>query len=319
MPAPNLFDFATSELSQDAFICWLASWADPLCWELNGPLHETATAFLNRLLEVGRGPKVSEYQTIEIRQQWNSVDVLLVVNGTTAIIIEDKTNSKDHSDQLRRYKKAVVEKFPEDRIAAVYLKTGDQCGFESAQQAGYGCFLRRDFLHVLDRGVAVGVKNDVFTDFHSYLRRIEEAVESFPAVLPDKWHRKQWEGFFTAIRDKLGDGDWGVRGHGGGGSLRFRWNQKQSRYLRLEGSELAFCLEMLASERADWSNRLIRTACTMGVSIILGRKSSGNTMTVAVLERDYRQRDVQGLLDINQTVETLRMATALMDAALAEG
>jgi len=26
---PNLFRFATSELSQDAFICWLASWADP--------------------------------------------------------------------------------------------------------------------------------------------------------------------------------------------------------------------------------------------------------------------------------------------------
>lgn len=25
---PNLFEFATSELSQDAFLCWLASWAD---------------------------------------------------------------------------------------------------------------------------------------------------------------------------------------------------------------------------------------------------------------------------------------------------
>src|SRR5262249_18331433 len=119
MPAPNLFDFATSELSQDAFICWLASWADPSCRELNGPLHQTATAFLDRLLEVGRRPKVGEYRSIEIRQQWKGIDVLLVVNGDTAIVIEDKTDTKDHSDQLRRYKKAVARDFSEDRIAAV--------------------------------------------------------------------------------------------------------------------------------------------------------------------------------------------------------
>jgi len=28
MIKPNLFKFATSELSQDAFICWLLSWAN---------------------------------------------------------------------------------------------------------------------------------------------------------------------------------------------------------------------------------------------------------------------------------------------------
>lgn len=28
MTNPNLFKFATSELSQDAFICWLLSWAE---------------------------------------------------------------------------------------------------------------------------------------------------------------------------------------------------------------------------------------------------------------------------------------------------
>jgi hypothetical protein len=29
MAAPNLFHYATSELSQDAFICWLLDWANP--------------------------------------------------------------------------------------------------------------------------------------------------------------------------------------------------------------------------------------------------------------------------------------------------
>jgi hypothetical protein len=33
--APNLFQFATKELSQDAFICWLLAWADENCKQKN--------------------------------------------------------------------------------------------------------------------------------------------------------------------------------------------------------------------------------------------------------------------------------------------
>ena len=42
-------------------------------------------------------------------------------------------------------------------------------------------------------------------------------------------------------------------------------------------------------------------------------------MGVAVLdEADYRQRNDRGLLDMTRTVEMLRRAEALMDAALTE-
>ena len=42
MTTPNLFKFATSELSQDAFICWLLSWAkkDYEIQELRGKLFK---------------------------------------------------------------------------------------------------------------------------------------------------------------------------------------------------------------------------------------------------------------------------------------
>src|SRR5688500_7119832 len=109
MQPPNVFDFATSELSQDAFICWLAAWADPAHRINNEPLHGMATAFLDRLLEVGNVPRPAGYQSVEVHAQWNNIDVLLVVNDDTDIIIEDKTNTKDHSDQLKRYKQNVEE------------------------------------------------------------------------------------------------------------------------------------------------------------------------------------------------------------------
>jgi hypothetical protein len=245
------------------------------------------------------------------------------VNGDTAILIEDKTDTEDHSDKLLRYVEAVADEFPRDRIAAVYLKTGDQCSYESAKQAGYGCFLRRDFLDVLDRGEALGVKNDTFTDFHRYLRGIEEEVRSFPAFPPENWSPRQWVGFFMAVREKLGDGEWAVRA---GGSLTFRWNQRDGRdgkYLRLheDKDELAFCIAVTEKshqkeERDKWYETLKGKGGTGGVNVSSAPRKLGRRMTVAVLDGDYRHRDGRGLLDLNRTVETLRKATAFMDAAL---
>jgi hypothetical protein len=37
---PNLFNYATSELSQDAFICWLIAWADSSQIENDKNLYE---------------------------------------------------------------------------------------------------------------------------------------------------------------------------------------------------------------------------------------------------------------------------------------
>ena len=52
MKKPNLFDYATSELSQDAFICWLLKWSNPEYIEVSKELHlcgiEILKAFFNK-------------------------------------------------------------------------------------------------------------------------------------------------------------------------------------------------------------------------------------------------------------------------------
>ena len=51
MKKPNIFEFATKELSQDAFICWLASWAKKEYIESDRELHQLGTYFLEKMFQ----------------------------------------------------------------------------------------------------------------------------------------------------------------------------------------------------------------------------------------------------------------------------
>ncbi len=320
MKIPNLFsDFATSELSQDAFICWLASWAEPALKEQFKTLHTTATVFLDRLFAAAKVPKPVEYRSVEVRTQWKKIDVLLLVNRNVAIIIEDKTNTKDHSNQLGQYRRAVEVGFPQHQIVAVYFKTGDQCDYHSAEQAGYGCFLRRDFLEVLESGKQLGIENDIFSDFCRHLRDLEESVQGFRTTRLKGWDRQQWKGFFMALKEKLGDGDWDHRGHTGGGSITFRWHARDETYLALDRGTLYFKIfvDDASQREAKWDEwqgkfkHLTRDE-TVGIKV---RKSPrlGRRMTIAVLNGDYRKVSDEGRLDLVRTLEILRNAEKLMD------
>ena len=46
---PNIFDFATSELSQDALFCWLIQWADTKYKVVDKQLHKIGQDFLSLL------------------------------------------------------------------------------------------------------------------------------------------------------------------------------------------------------------------------------------------------------------------------------
>ncbi|MYD32111.1 MAG: hypothetical protein F4X01_11110 [Nitrospira sp. SB0661_bin_20] len=43
-------------------------------------------------------------------RQDNNIDVLCIINGRYAILIEDKTNTIDHSGQLPRYLRDVMQR-----------------------------------------------------------------------------------------------------------------------------------------------------------------------------------------------------------------
>ena len=61
-----------------------------------------------------------DLNNIEIRREWRNIDILIVLKNDV-IVIENKVDSVDHSNQLRRYRKIVEESFQAKKRHYVYL------------------------------------------------------------------------------------------------------------------------------------------------------------------------------------------------------
>lgn len=122
--AQNFFSFSLHERTQDAFVAWLCS-----CYNepTSSALHKVANDFIKGLL----GANVN-FQAVKVETQIYDIDILLTLKNVNNsgndyyVVIEDKTNSRIHDNQLVKYIRNLIEKkkTSEDRIFAVYYKTG---------------------------------------------------------------------------------------------------------------------------------------------------------------------------------------------------
>lgn len=194
----NIFTFATGELSQDAFICWLFNWFND---GSNIRLKNLIIDFCSEKL------KIHDIRSIDIYRQFSrkvddngkkysvKIDVLLIINKDTAIIIEDKTFTSEHSGQISRYEeglKALLgqntdhalfineESYIISKIMTVYWKTGFFYDYDYCVKAD--CTVNSEYL---------------ITKLSDY-RNDSELIDMYVQSLVDtqQWysdHSKYWE------------------------------------------------------------------------------------------------------------------------------
>jgi hypothetical protein len=196
---PNLFSFATTELSQDAFLCWLLSWgaANPES-PVEEQLHTCAKQFLMYLYNLEREDKlpVENLKKINlIQRQYKKIDVYVhavIGDKEVSFIIEDKTHTSYHSDQLIRYKKEIQEdSIKEHEIVGIYYKTGYL--FERDHKVtDYGykivdCQMMYDFLSTHS------ISHPIYSDYKNYL--FEEYCLHFATALQNLEQREDYSQF----------------------------------------------------------------------------------------------------------------------------
>lgn len=296
---PNLFKFATSELSQDAFILWLLEWANPECATEDKALHETAQEFVRLLLE----DKELEIRSVECKKQEHHIDVFAIVNGEYALIIEDKTNTSEHSNQLKRYSEWVQreKKYSDLELHCVYYKTGNESYAKLKRlsenynkdypEENFCSITRKEVLDILTQSTST---NAILCDYVEHLQKIQDLTESYVSHPIKEWAWEAWQGFYMALELELDKGDWGYVANPNGGFLGFWWhwgkaasNSEVELYLQFEQNKL--CVKAYnknaKTNGIHYSNKLIKLAneknCPIEKPV---KRRTGTTMTLATVQ-----------------------------------
>ena len=227
---PNLFDYATSERSQDAVICWLVACAA----EATGDLQKCGLEFVRTLFRAGKSdrtggvPVLGPDGELTARHdgpcnvsdvscpspQYDRIDVYFqakVDGKRVSFIIEDKKDARDHSNQLARYIKTVsTDDEEEDLIKPIYFKTGYMFSDEreSVKQNNYSVFKAEDMAKFLG-GQDVTRENEILRQYVEYLTcQMKTRVDAQANWYLNQDH-VQWE-FMLKLRDRLenADGEW---------------------------------------------------------------------------------------------------------------
>lgn len=197
MKRNNLFKYATKELSQDAFICWLVNFAHENHNTEDLILRECAKEFLKKIVITDE-----ELVVTKVLKQYKKIDVLLEVNNKYNIIIEDKTFTGQHGNQIERYKKILEQGEGRENIICVYYKIIEQPHEEDTDIS----ITRSDLIELFSK-YAYKTDNSIFNDYYEYLCYIDESVQRFKTEPIENWiveNDHAYKGFFTyLIKEKV--------------------------------------------------------------------------------------------------------------------
>jgi hypothetical protein len=188
----NIFDFATKELSQDAFLMWLIGSYEGTDGEKckNEEVRKVAWALLNAFLGTGDSSSVT---VVDVKAQFKKIDVFVecLINGRPHFVaIEDKTTSFERSDQLNRYmgKLGGLGISGAVKISFIFFKTdliGDD-DLKKINKAGWKPFGIEEIYDVFAQLINTG--SEILDDYADFIRRTFD----YNCVPFKDWNLRNW-------------------------------------------------------------------------------------------------------------------------------
>lgn len=240
----NLFDYATKELSQDAFIQWFINNYDDEEYRIK----DMSLSFVNFLMDKNNTSPISRNVKIVTKAQESHMDIVIEVyydgekKKHDVIVIEDKTFSSEHK-QLVKYNNVISRWNDVENIYKVFYKIGsitpyDEKGVEAANKDQkikwriYDINTIWEFFN--DKGNS---KSQLLNDYVNYIKRIKE---SLAGEYEDKdvanWKYYQWEGYIKKYFSQYNDPD---------NKKYFLW------YYSYQGKYVSICYERCLPNSSD--------------------------------------------------------------------
>lgn len=324
---PNIFKYATKELSQDAFIFWLLSWADPKYQGLDNDLNQLALKLIQKFFEKNNIEAPKEINFFALKKQEKNIDIVCYVNEFM-IIIEDKTRSKAHSNQLIRYIDYAEKKENGKylgKIIPIFFKTFDQSNYLKEINDGFKIFTRSDILEVLNDNQFNNIENAIFRDFLIYLNNIEDKVNSYKITNAKNWCSQRWTGFYKDLKNFFPDTNWGYVPNVSGGfmGLWFKPYTNTNCLYKLQIEENKLCLKISVYDsendkkfRERYYNNYLKIFNDHNLHFEKPKRfGKGEHMTILKTEK-YLVHNDDGVLDFEKTLENIKAYCRVLDENL---
>ena len=318
---PNLFNYATSELSQDAFLLWLLEWANPSNSEYDPELHLTSKVFLRRIIDVD---DEFDIKSVVCKKQQYHIDVLAIVNNEIAVIIEDKINTQEHGNQIARYRQQLETALGSQYdIKCVYLKTGNECLTnlrKNADSGNFKIFMRRDLLSILEKSDS---DNVILRDFVSRIKFIEECTNQYKSKPYHEWMHigVAWQGFYSWLEDNLGDYlEWRYVSNPNGGFWGCYWHWKWCKafnfgiYLQIEQNRICFKADSKPNRDCikKCREKIFSIALEKNLNIEKSRFHKGNFATICFVDTSYLFGN--GIFEEKEILAKISFLTKIIDS-----
>jgi hypothetical protein len=265
----NIFEYATSEFSNDAFLCWLFSISKNDNLNINSIDYRVSQGYLNNFCKYKGKIIINENG---IKRQEGKIDILIegkYDNGEEFILaIENKTTSKEHSDQLKRYKNYINEKYKhikKNKRHFIYYKTTIQSNTDDIIKEEYSIFQINEIFKLLSAYEAGKSKNDILRNYFEFIEKEVELYDNFKKLNINEWDDKAFQGFFNYLLPKLKRNK-NISNHGFGyhdnpnGGHWSLWFGDDRKIKNKNGEKIGFHLNLETANsnvKKDWSCRLI--------------------------------------------------------------
>ena len=202
----NLFDYATKELSQDAFICWFID----CCNDPDEKIQNESYAFINFLGNFDF--KVGDIKYLEIKRQEHNFDIIVKFwtetfkkNADYVMIIEDKTNSSAHSNQLKRYADELDKwGFPFSHAKKVFYKVNfltdgdrDELSKGNQDRDNSDLWIEHDIESIYNHFSKIDNKNSVILNSYiDYLQSVYSDLKEVSKKEITNWNLNNYLAFF---------------------------------------------------------------------------------------------------------------------------
>ena len=269
---------------------------------------------------------------IEVFKQWEHIDLWITIDDSYSLIIEDKTGTTEHDDQLSIYKDKAKKWCSENnqRLICCYYKTESFPLIErkNVESKGYAVFERKDVLAVFERFMDTIQSNEVLFSYYQFLKKKEDQENQYTSLAPEKWEWYQHIGFFKALDvlfEEYVDHNWDYVNNPAGGFSGFWWNFRQiintkvNIYLQFEDHTLCVKIGDVYENHSYFRQLMVERMNNLAgkKQIVLNkpqRYGFGTCMTIGVFdEQAWYSADKDGHIDMNGTKDKLKRLMGFID------